>query len=134
MAWRISHIFRNPDHWVTNFVCNKFSRQVDFGLCGLNLVEEARVLLTDKLWNKILFLFKFWVVICAWIEMAEEADPWGFDEGDIQETAPVEAAAAAPAADAAAAPAAADARPEMDVPQDDGHYRKPVTLYKHWVR
>lgn len=69
--------------------------------------------------------------------MAEE-DPWGFDEGDIKEETPaaVDAGVPAAAAAAAAAPAAGgDARPEMDVPsQDDGHYRKPVTLYKHWVR
>ena len=70
--------------------------------------------------------------------MAEE-DPWGFDEGgdvDFTAEAPVAEAAAA-TGDAAGAPAgAADGRPVMDVPssQDEGNYRKPVTLYKHWVR
>lgn len=68
--------------------------------------------------------------------MAEE-DPWGFDDGDVDFTAdtPMIEVAAADAGGAAAA-GGGDARPVMDVPssQDDSHYRKPVTLYKHWVR
>lgn len=72
--------------------------------------------------------------------MAEE-DPWGFDEGDTDFTADAPIADVA-AADAGAAGAGAavgaggDARPVMDVPssQEEGNYRKPVTLYKHWVR
>ncbi|XP_059615941.1 flightin isoform X2 [Phlebotomus argentipes] len=62
--------------------------------------------------------------------MAEE-DPWAFDEGDLQP----EPAAPAPAVGEAGA-AEATARPEAEVPQpgDDANYRKPVTLYKHWVR
>ncbi|GAB0092649.1 Flightin [Sergentomyia squamirostris] len=63
--------------------------------------------------------------------MAED-DPWAFDEGDLQ---PEPEAPAASAGGDAAAPAAGAARPEEEVPQqDDANYRKPVTLYKHWVR
>ncbi|XP_036325962.1 flightin [Rhagoletis pomonella] len=87
--------------------------------------------------------------------MADEEDPWGFDEGDSEP-----AAAAAPAAAASPAPAAAggtpapaeggaesapvegeagpaaaeeEAAPPPPPPEDDG-YRKPVQLYRHWVR
>lgn len=75
--------------------------------------------------------------------MADEEDPWGFDDaGDepaVVESTP--AAAAAPAAggekaaeggEAAAAPAEEQAPPPPP-PEDDG-YRKPVQLYRHWVR
>ncbi|XP_055701491.1 flightin isoform X2 [Phlebotomus papatasi] len=63
--------------------------------------------------------------------MAEE-DPWAFDEGDVQP----EPAAPAPAAGEAGGSADAAGRPEEEVPQsgDSGEYRKPITLYKHWVR
>lgn len=70
--------------------------------------------------------------------MAEE-DPWGFDEGDTDFTADTPAADA-PAADVGSLRSAGgtsvrtEGRPVMDEPQDDSHYRKPVTLYKHWVR
>lgn len=70
--------------------------------------------------------------------MAEE-DPWGFDDGDVDYTAdaPVADVAAVDAGGAAATGGGGgDGRPVMDVPssQDESHYRKPVTLYKHWVR
>ncbi|XP_055843360.1 flightin [Episyrphus balteatus] len=82
--------------------------------------------------------------------MADEEDPWGFDEGGDDAPAVVEAAPAGPAA-AAAGPAAAaagpaaaeggeaekaaegEAAPPPPPPEDDG-YRKPVQLYRHWVR
>lgn len=70
--------------------------------------------------------------------MAEE-DPWGFDDGDVvaeETTAPIAGVAAVgPAGAVGAAPG--ETRPVMDVPagsEADGHYRKPITLYKHWVR
>lgn len=72
--------------------------------------------------------------------MAEE-DPWGFDEGDADFAADTPAVDAGVPGAAAAGPTAGatlggDGRPEMDVPssQDEGNYRKPLTLYKHWVR
>lgn len=70
--------------------------------------------------------------------MAEE-DPWGFDDGDVDFTAEpsvTETAAAGDTPAAGAAAGGAEARPVMDVPssQDESNYRKPVTLYKHWVR
>lgn len=68
--------------------------------------------------------------------MAEE-DPWGFDDGDIVAEESTPAAGAATPGEAAAGGAAGgeETRPEMDVPaMDESSYRKPVTLYKHWVR
>lgn len=72
--------------------------------------------------------------------MAEE-DPWGFDDGDVDFTAETPAADA-PAADAgslrsaggAGGAAVPEGRPVMDEQQDESHYRKPLTLNKHWVR
>lgn len=70
--------------------------------------------------------------------MAEE-DPWGFDDGDADFTAEPTAAEAV-AGEAAVAgggevPGVPEGRPVMDVPgMDEGSYRKPLTLYKHWVR
>lgn len=60
----------------------------------------------------------------------------------FQEVAPAPAPAPEPApAPAAAAPveepapAVEDARPEAEVPpQEDDTYRRPVQLYRHWVR
>ncbi|XP_055914568.1 flightin [Eupeodes corollae] len=79
--------------------------------------------------------------------MADEEDPWGFDEGDSEQPAAQDTSTAAPAAGApaesgeakaeaaeAAAPAEGEEQaPPPPPPEDDG-YRKPVQLYKHWVR
>ncbi|XP_011189812.1 flightin [Zeugodacus cucurbitae] len=82
--------------------------------------------------------------------MADEEDPWGFDEADSEPAAAAPAPAAAAAADAGAAPAAGggesapaggetaaaaeeESAPPPPPPEDDG-YRKPVQLYRHWVR
>ncbi|CAD7006099.1 flightin [Ceratitis capitata] len=85
--------------------------------------------------------------------MADEEDPWGFDEGDSEPAPAAPAAAAGADAPAAATPAAGDgetsapaegeaaveeaaaeeAAPPPPPPEDDG-YRKPVQLYRHWVR
>lgn len=76
--------------------------------------------------------------------MAEE-DPWGFDEGDTDftPTSKVTSRAGTPssakvaggsmAGGSLAGDVAADARPVMDS-ADEGNYRKPLTLNKHWVR
>lgn len=80
--------------------------------------------------------------------MAEE-DAWGFGDGDddapAEKTpaaaaeapaAAAEPAAPAPAASEAAAPAAVEEKreeAEHPAPGDD-KYRKPLQLYKHWVR
>ncbi|XP_054734335.1 flightin [Anastrepha obliqua] len=82
--------------------------------------------------------------------MADEEDPWGFDEGESEPAAAPAAAGAAPAAGgvsaaggAESAPVGGEAEPEGAAegeeaappppPEDDG-YRKPVQLYRHWVR
>ncbi|XP_062131624.1 flightin [Drosophila sulfurigaster albostrigata] len=91
--------------------------------------------------------------------MADEEDPWGFDDGgDASDaktssqpgTADValskaESVKSEPRSEAALAEAAPEAEvenivePEIEVkappppPEDDG-YRKPVQLYRHWVR
>lgn len=69
--------------------------------------------------------------------MAEE-DPWGFDDGADFTAEETPAASAGPADAAVGGGAVADGetRPEMDVPSsaDEGNYRKPLTLNKHWVR
>jgi len=79
-----------------------------------------------------------------------DADPWGDTAEEttapvVAEAAPAPApaepapaaAAPAPAAAEEAPPAAAveDARPEAEVPpQETDAYRRPVQLYRHWVR
>lgn len=71
-------------------------------------------------------------------------DEGGFSFDDIEEDTAVAPASAAPAAEsvsAAAAPVAdgsfvveeASAEDHLPPPEDDG-YRKPLVLYKHWVR
>lgn len=70
-------------------------------------------------------------------------DEGGFSFDDIEEdTAVAPASAAAPAADTVSAAAAvvgstvveeASAEDHLPPPEDDG-YRKPLVLYKHWVR
>jgi len=65
--------------------------------------------------------------------MADE-DPWFME--DPNDSVPAEAEAAV--VDAAAATGQPGDAPADDAPkptvEDDGHYRKPVVLYKHWVR
>ncbi|KAH8286840.1 hypothetical protein KR018_001532 [Drosophila ironensis] len=91
--------------------------------------------------------------------MADEEDPWGFDDGGDDQAAssnqatdapPSKAASVAPSEHksesagggtaVAGTPAGEEAAPEEEVaapppppPEDDG-YRKPVQLYRHWVR
>ncbi|KAL7732116.1 hypothetical protein ACLKA6_010246 [Drosophila palustris] len=91
--------------------------------------------------------------------MADEEDPWGFDGGDDAGDTKTSQAASTDAAPSKAeslksepisgTPQAADAAGEPDQenvveadveikappppPEDDG-YRKPVQLYRHWVR
>lgn len=77
--------------------------------------------------------------------MAEE-DPWGFDDGDVDfsSDAPMASSAAADtgslgggstagAAGAGGGGGGVEGRPVME-PMDEANYRKPLTLYKHWVR
>lgn len=67
-------------------------------------------------------------------------DEGGFSFDDIEEDTAVAPVSAAPAAESAA-PAAdssnvveeASAEDHLPPPEDDG-YRKPLVLYKHWVR
>lgn len=90
--------------------------------------------------------------------MADEEDPWGFDDGAGEEQAasassnqatnpPSKAPSVAPSdhksdsvavggtpANEEAAPVEEEAPlPPPPPPEDDG-YRKPVQLYRHWVR
>lgn len=72
--------------------------------------------------------------------MAEE-DPWAFDESSDAPAADAAPAgdAAAPAADGEGAPKSGDAPAEEEGADtrptaEDDSYRRPVTLYKHWVR
>lgn len=87
--------------------------------------------------------------------MADEEDPWGFDDGGEEEkAASTQAGTPAPPSKApsvasdhtadsvvAGTPANEEAAPEEveeikappPPPEDDG-YRKPVQLYRHWVR
>lgn len=69
--------------------------------------------------------------------MAEE-DPWGFDDGGdadfTAEATPAASGDVAATGDVVAA-TGGETRPEMDVTSmDESSYRKPITLYKHWVR
>lgn len=69
-------------------------------------------------------------------------DEGGFSFDDIEEDTAVAPASAAPAESAVSAAPAADggnvveeasAEDHLPPPEDDG-YRKPLVLYKHWVR
>lgn len=71
--------------------------------------------------------------------MAEEEDPWAFDENDTAETAPAPAGgdAAPPPAEGGAEgapPAEGEAQGDTRPHAEDDSYRKPVQLYRHWVR
>ena len=71
--------------------------------------------------------------------MAEEEDPWAFDENDTAETAPAPAGgdAAPPPAEGGAEgapPAEGEAQGHTRPHAEDDSYRKPVQLYRHWVR
>lgn len=70
--------------------------------------------------------------------MADE-DPWGAGDDDTTTTPAVTGGDAPPPA-AAAAAAAGDAPAGEPLPeaegqaQEDPNFRRPITLYKHWVR
>lgn len=74
--------------------------------------------------------------------MGDEEDPWGADDSEQQPEVTVVPQAAAlesqpPVADAPSAVISDTADAEVAPPpppvEDDG-YRKPVQLYRHWVR
>lgn len=68
--------------------------------------------------------------------MAEE-DPWGFDEAGDQPESDVPAIAPGaeePGLQPPPVPEPVEASDEDHAPPIDDHYRKPVTLYRHWVR
>lgn len=76
--------------------------------------------------------------------MADD-DPWGFDDDakSNKSNKSLKSRAGTPTSlggksaggkSGKSAGAASDTRPEMEPAVDDGHYRKPLTLNKHWVR
>lgn len=64
--------------------------------------------------------------------MADE-DPWGTGEDDTP-AAPEPTPAVTAGGEPPAADGAGDERPEADVPPQEDPFRRPVTLYRHWVR
>lgn len=78
--------------------------------------------------------------------MADEEDPWGFDDAAEETTtepsketsqpepSTVQTDAAAPAQTENKENVVEDSAPPPPPPPEDDGYRKPVQLYRHWVR